>query len=89
MGEVGALQRRVAGLGAEPPGQPDEVAEAVGLADQPEAEVREARLDAGDHRVDAIDYAGGNQTARYTVSAAALNTSRIQAIGGSASRSLR
>src|SRR5437868_7819264 len=53
-GEIRALDRAVAVVGAQPPGEPDVVAEAVGLADQPELEIRKALLHAGDERIDAV-----------------------------------
>src|SRR5205807_2549479 len=53
-GEIRALDRAVATVGAETPGEADVVAKAVRLADQPEFEIRKALLHAGDERIDAV-----------------------------------
>src|SRR5205814_1955567 len=53
-GEVRALDRAVAAVGSEAPGEADVVAKAVGLADQAEFEIRKALLHARDQRVDAV-----------------------------------
>src|SRR6185295_18551447 len=43
-GEIRSLDRAVAAVGAQPPGEANVVAKAVGFADQPELEVRKALL---------------------------------------------
>ena len=53
-GEIRALDRAVDAVGAEPPGEADMIAKAVGLADQLEFEIRKSLLHAGDQRVDAV-----------------------------------
>src|SRR5947208_11725410 len=53
-GKIRALDRAVAAIGAETPAEADVVAEAVGLADQPEFEIRKALLHAGDERIDTV-----------------------------------
>src|ERR1700704_7192719 len=52
--EIGALDRAVDALRAQSPREPDVVAKAVGLAEQPKPEIRKALLHAGDQRVDAV-----------------------------------
>src|SRR5437899_365294 len=53
-GEIRALDRAVAAIGTETPGEADVVAKTVGLADQGEPEIRKALLHARDQRVDAV-----------------------------------
>src|SRR6266536_235065 len=53
-GEIGALDRAVGAVRAEPPGEADVVAEPVGLADQLELEVRKFLLHACYQRLDAV-----------------------------------
>ena len=62
--EIGALDRAVGALRAQSPGKADVVAEAVGLADQLEAEIRKALLHPGDQRVDPQMIALGFEPAR-------------------------
>src|SRR5713226_7629220 len=52
--EIGALDRAVGALRAQPPGEADVVAEAVGLADELKPEIRKALLHAGDQCVNAV-----------------------------------
>src|SRR2546430_14131486 len=52
--EIGALDRTVGALRAQSPGKADVVAEAVGLADKLEPEIRKALLHPGDQSVDAV-----------------------------------
>src|SRR4051794_10650381 len=52
--EVRALDRAVDAFGTEPPGEAQIVAVTVRLAEQREAEFREALLHASDHRINAV-----------------------------------
>src|SRR6266576_2747672 len=53
-GEIRALDRAVGALRAKSPGEADMVAEAVGLADEVEPEIRKALLHPGDQCVNAV-----------------------------------
>ena len=60
-GEIGALDRAVGAIGAEPPRKADVVAKTVGFADQLEFEIRKALLHARYQRVDAVMAITGHQ----------------------------
>src|SRR6476620_7479015 len=59
--EIGALDRAVRAIGAQPPRKADVVAKAVGFADQLEFEIRKALLHARYQRVDAVMPIAGHQ----------------------------
>src|SRR5689334_13749146 len=52
--EIRPLDRAVGAVGTEAPGESEMVAKPVGLADQPESEIRKALLHARDQCVDAV-----------------------------------
>src|SRR6266581_1393928 len=60
-GEIRALDRAVDAIRAKAPGETDVVAIAIGLADQPEFEIRKALLDAGDQCVDTVKAVAAHQ----------------------------
>src|SRR5437762_3160163 len=60
-GEIRALDRAVAAVGSEAPGEADVVTKTVGLSDQPEFEIRKALLHTSDERIDAVMAVAGHQ----------------------------